>query len=154
MSEGVANGLLAGSRLLIGGLVAVIVVLGFALVVSLIVRGAVPAAGPARGAPVDALAGSDDRCVRCHRRATPGIVSRHGRSTMAMGLLIVASLVGAWLPVRADLAAGGGTIVVERLLHAVPPLAPLLFTNLGVPGLLVLLPDRQAATAAFGARRG
>jgi hydroxylamine dehydrogenase len=33
--------------------------------------------------PVDALAGSNDECVTCHRRTTPGIVEQFGHSTMA-----------------------------------------------------------------------
>lgn len=80
MSERGSESLLAGSRLLVAGLIAVVVVLGFALVASLLARGT----GESRSsAPVDALASSDDACVTCHRRATPGIVSQYGHSTMA-----------------------------------------------------------------------
>ncbi len=70
---------LRSARLLVLGLVAVLVVLGFALVIRTIAQ-------PTPGAPqeqVDALANSDDQCVVCHRRATPGIVQQYGHSTMA-----------------------------------------------------------------------
>lgn len=67
------------ARVLIIGLVAVIVVLGLALVLQ--------AVGQARAvgetARVNALANSSDDCVACHRRATPGIVEQYGHSTMA-----------------------------------------------------------------------
>ena len=66
-------------RVLIIGLVAVVVVLGLALVVLAIGR----FRAPAEVVRVDALARSDDACVVCHRRATPGIVEQYGRSTMA-----------------------------------------------------------------------
>lgn len=67
------------ARLLIIGLLVVIIVLGFALVVMAIGR----AAAPIEAGRVDALANSDDDCVVCHRRATPGIVEQFGHSTMA-----------------------------------------------------------------------
>jgi len=68
-------------RVLIIGLVAVIVVLGFALIMLAI--GGSRASMPAAEQRVDALANSTDRCVVCHRRTTPGIVSQYGHSTMA-----------------------------------------------------------------------
>jgi len=66
-------------RLLILGLVAVIVVLGLALVIMAIGR---PEPSP-RAQPIDALAASTDPCVTCHRSTTPGIVAQYGVSTMA-----------------------------------------------------------------------
>jgi len=71
---------LSGARALIIGLVAVIVVLGLALVMLVIGRSAAP---PAETGRVDALANSRDECVVCHRRTTPGIVEQYGHSTMA-----------------------------------------------------------------------
>lgn len=71
--------LLGPARILIIGLVAVIVVLGLGLVMLAIGQPATPAE-PER---VDALANSDDECVVCHRRTTPGIVEQYGHSTMA-----------------------------------------------------------------------
>jgi hydroxylamine dehydrogenase len=68
-------------RVLIIGLVAVIVVLGFALIMLAI--GGSRASMPAAEQRVDALANSTDQCVVCHRRTTPGIVSQYGHSTMA-----------------------------------------------------------------------
>jgi hypothetical protein len=70
---------LRGARLLIIGLVSVVLVLGFALVV-LTIRQAGQRVEPEA---VDALANSDDECVVCHRRTTPGIVEQYGHSTMA-----------------------------------------------------------------------
>jgi hypothetical protein len=69
------------SRLLIAGLVIVIIVLGFALVVMAIDQAARTA--NVTGQPVDALAQSENECVVCHRRTTPGIVEQYGVSTMA-----------------------------------------------------------------------
>jgi hypothetical protein len=67
-------------RVLVVGLVVVIVVLGLAVVMLAIGRSAAPAIQPER---IDALAKSDDECVVCHRRTTPGIVQQYGHSTMA-----------------------------------------------------------------------
>jgi len=67
------------ARVLIIGLVAVLVVLGLALVVMAIGQPAVPV----ETERADALANSDDECVVCHRRTTPGIVEQYGLSTMA-----------------------------------------------------------------------
>jgi len=72
---------LRGARLLVVGLVAVIVVLGLTVIILAIGRGG-ERVGYER---VDALAGSNDECVVCHRRATPGIVEQYGHSTMAAG---------------------------------------------------------------------
>lgn len=69
------------SRVLIAGLVGVIIILGFGLVVMSINQAGQPAEGAEE--PVDALAGSEDECVTCHRRESPGIVQQYGRSTMA-----------------------------------------------------------------------
>lgn len=67
------------ARLLIISLVAVIVVVGLALVVTAIGK----AGQQTSDQPVDALANSDDECVTCHRRTTPGIVEQFGHSSMA-----------------------------------------------------------------------
>lgn len=68
------------ARILIFGLVAVIIVLGLALILMVISRSGAPAATVER---VDALANSNDECVTCHRRTTPGIVAQYGHSSMA-----------------------------------------------------------------------
>jgi hypothetical protein len=62
------------------GLVIVIVVLGAALIVMTIGRSGtqVDVSG------VDVLANSDDECVECHKRTTPGIVEQYSHSTMAV----------------------------------------------------------------------
>jgi hypothetical protein len=79
MGQGQRGDALRGARLLILGVLAVLFVGGMALVVLAIAR----AGEPATVRPVDALARSDDECVVCHRRTTPGIVEQYGRSTMA-----------------------------------------------------------------------
>lgn len=56
----------------------------------------------------------------------------------AMVLLILTGVIGSYLHVRADLVFGH-TIVAERFLRGAPPLAPLLFSNMGVLGLIALL---------------
>ena len=71
---------LQSARALIIGLVAVILIMGLALVVMAIGRGA---GGAAEEEPVNALANSNDECVECHERTTPGIVEQYGHSTMA-----------------------------------------------------------------------
>lgn len=78
------GGLFNATRALIVGLVAVIIVLGLALIVMAI--GRAPTA--TEEMRVDALAGSEDECVECHRRTTPGIVEQYGHSTMAAAEVI------------------------------------------------------------------
>jgi hypothetical protein len=73
-------------RLLIAGLVIVIMVLGFALVIMAI--GQARQRAEITDQPVDALANSDNECVVCHRRTTPGIVKQYGVSTMAAAEVI------------------------------------------------------------------
>ncbi|KAA3644863.1 MAG: nitrate reductase [Chloroflexi bacterium] len=79
MTEESRTNILQNSRLLVLGLVAVIIILGLALVVMAIGGGATPQADE----PVNALANSNDECVVCHERNTPGIVQQYGHSTMA-----------------------------------------------------------------------
>ncbi len=67
------------ARLLVIGLVAVIVVLGLAIVLLAISR----STAPVEPGQVDALENSQDKCVACHRNTTPGIVQQYGHSTMA-----------------------------------------------------------------------
>ena len=69
-------------RLLIVGLAAVIIVIGLVMVV-LTVTGSTSTAA-AEEERVNALANSDDECVVCHKRTTPGIVEQYGVSTMAV----------------------------------------------------------------------
>ncbi|MEJ2679865.1 MAG: cytochrome c3 family protein, partial [Gemmatimonadota bacterium] len=78
MTDKEPKGVLGGARLLVVGLVAVIVVLGLAVIVLAIGRG-----GQRPNPQVDVLANSTDPCVECHRKATPGIVEQFGHSTMA-----------------------------------------------------------------------
>jgi len=70
------------TRVLIIGLVAVIVVLGLALIAVTIARTSLPAPGE-QAERVNALANSTDECVTCHEQTTPGIVVQYGHSTMA-----------------------------------------------------------------------
>ena len=71
--------LLVTFRVLIIGLSSVIVILGLALVILAIGKSGEPVT---QDRP-DALVGSRDTCVVCHRKDTPGIVEQYGRSTMA-----------------------------------------------------------------------
>jgi hypothetical protein len=73
--------LMRSSRVLVAGLVVVIVVLGLALIMLTIGRSGAPAAGEAER--VNALADSNNECVVCHTRTTPGIVEQYGHSSMA-----------------------------------------------------------------------
>ena len=79
MTQPPGNNSLRSLRLLIIGAVAVIVVLGLAIVALALGR----SVSTVEDDPVDALAESSDECVTCHRRTTPGIVEQYGRSTMA-----------------------------------------------------------------------
>ena len=56
----------------------------------------------------------------------------------AMLLLLVTGVVGSYLHIQSDLVFEH-TIVVERFLRGAPPLAPLLFSNMGLLGLIALL---------------
>lgn len=69
------------SRLLIAGLVGVIIILGLGLVLLSINQATQPE--EVESQPVDALARSQDECITCHRRESPGIVEQFGHSTMA-----------------------------------------------------------------------
>jgi len=60
---------------------------------------------------------------------------------IAMLLLVVAGPIGAWFHIQADLATGNA-IVLERFLRGAPLLAPLLYTNMGLLGLIALV-DRD-----------
>ena len=66
-------------RVLIIGLIAVVLVLGVALIILVISN----AGQPVNLETVNVLAGSTDECVTCHRTATPGIVDQLSHSTMA-----------------------------------------------------------------------
>ena len=67
------------SKALIFGLVVVIVVLGAALIILAIGQSGTPV----ETGTVNALENSDDECVVCHKRTTPGIITQYGHSTMA-----------------------------------------------------------------------
>jgi hypothetical protein len=62
--------------------------------------------------------------------------------TSAMLLLIVVGVVGAVLHVLDNLTAGG-VVVVERFIRGAPFLAPLLFSNMGMLGLITLLSPEE-----------
>lgn len=74
---------------------------------------------------------------------TLGIIQQPTRNDLtvyavAMLLLILVGVIGAVLHIHTNLIPRG-TIVPERFLHGSPLLAPLLFANVGLLGLLVLL---------------
>jgi hypothetical protein len=58
--------------------------------------------------------------------------------TASMVLLILVGLIGFWLHIKFDLTAQS-EIVIERFLRGAPFLAPMLFANMGLVGLIVLL---------------
>jgi len=62
---------------------------------------------------------------------------------VAMLLAITVGAIGAVLHVSHDLASGG-RVVAERLLRGAPFMAPLLFANMGLVGLIALLPRERA----------
>ncbi|MCU0522202.1 MAG: hypothetical protein MUF84_16100 [Anaerolineae bacterium] len=64
--------------------------------------------------------------------------------TIAMGAQLVVGPLGSLLHLYHDLGVGN-TIVVERLLRNAPILAPMVFANMGLMGLLALLGDREDA---------
>lgn len=68
-----------GTRTWLLGLIGVIVVAALILVILAISSGS----EPVRDQQVDALANSNNECVVCHRKTTPGIVEQYGHSTMA-----------------------------------------------------------------------
>lgn len=86
MTEIESGSRLRSARLLIAGLVAVIIVLGLILIAQAVARSTATAA--TEGARPNALAGSSDECVACHRQATPGIVEQYGVSTMAAAKVV------------------------------------------------------------------
>ena len=61
---------------------------------------------------------------------------------IAMALLITVGVVGALLHVQGNLTSQG-VVVVERFIRGAPFLAPLLFANVGMLGLVVLLDPRE-----------
>lgn len=61
---------------------------------------------------------------------------------LAMGLLIVVGLIGAVLHVLSDVGLNNA-LIVERFLRGAPFMAPLLFCNMGMLGLIVLLDPRE-----------
>ncbi len=79
--------------------------------------------------------------------AAMGAIRRPSRADVwthivAMGLLLAVGVVGLILHVGENLTAGGA-IVVERFLRGAPFLAPLLFANMGLLGLVTLLDPRE-----------
>lgn len=60
----------------------------------------------------------------------------------AMVLLIVVGLVGAYFHIQADLTSQS-TIVPERFLRGAPFMSPLLYSNMGIVGLLALLSPQE-----------
>lgn len=65
----------------------------------------------------------------------------------AMLLLMLVGLIGGFFHLNASLTTSG-VIVPERFLRGAPILAPLLYTNMGLLGLVVLLDPREAAVSA------
>lgn len=81
MSNGDSASPARSARLLIIGLVAIIILLGLVLLALAIGDSLV--AGEVAAGEVNVLAESDNECVTCHERTSPGIVEQYGMSTMA-----------------------------------------------------------------------
>ena len=71
-------------KTLIAGLAATILVLGLALTILAIGLGSSSKERESLRFRVNALDGSKDKCVRCHRDVTPGIIEQYGHSSMAL----------------------------------------------------------------------
>ncbi len=72
-----------------------------------------------------------------------GFLNQPGRADLffyfaGLVLLLIAGPVGALLHIQADLTADG-QVVIERLIKGAPVMAPLLFANMGLLGLIVLM---------------
>ncbi|MEZ4670204.1 MAG: hypothetical protein R3E39_20045 [Anaerolineae bacterium] len=81
-----------------------------------------------------------------------GILAKPNRADLttyvaAMILLILVGLIGFALHINSNLLASGN-IVIERFLRGSPTLAPLLFANMGLLGLIVLLDPAEATNNA------
>ena len=78
---------------------------------------------------------------------TVGVIRRRGRADLttfavAMAAQLIVGPLGSLLHLTHDLGVGG-TVVVERLLRNAPVLAPLVFANMGLMGLLALLGEKD-----------
>ncbi len=76
-----------------------------------------------------------------------GFIEKPGRSDLilyaiGLALMTLAGPVGALLHIQADLTASG-QVVVERLIKGAPVMAPLLFTNMGLLGLIILMDPHE-----------
>ncbi|MCB9007991.1 MAG: nitrate reductase [Ardenticatenaceae bacterium] len=80
MSQEAPSNSSSSFRLLILGVIAVLIVAGLTLVIMAVSRSGEPANADEQ---VNVLANSDDECVECHTRNTPGIVEQYGHSSMA-----------------------------------------------------------------------
>ncbi len=56
-----------------------------------------------------------------------------------MMMMIVVGVLGAGLHINADLAEGTGEVVTDRLIRGAPPMAPLLFANMAMLGLITMI---------------
>lgn len=56
-----------------------------------------------------------------------------------MIMMIIVGVLGSGLHINADLAEGSGDIVTDRLIRGAPPMAPLLFANMAMLGLITMI---------------
>jgi hypothetical protein len=76
-----------------------------------------------------------------------GALKRPGRGEIAvhftaMILMLMTGAVGAWLHIQENLTAGG-LIIGERFIRGAPFLAPLLFANMGMLGIIAMLDPQE-----------
>ncbi|MCE1255377.1 MAG: nitrate reductase [Anaerolineae bacterium] len=79
MDGGSEKSAVRNARILIISIVGVCLVVGFILVIRLTAQANIPVSDERP----DALAGSQDACVECHRQSSPGIVQQYSHSSMA-----------------------------------------------------------------------
>lgn len=65
-----------------------------------------------------------------------------GRASWCLASMLLLILVGAWLHIGYNMT-GQGSLLGERFIRGAPILAPLLFANMGLLGLIVLLDPHE-----------
>ncbi len=73
---------------------------------------------------------------------------------VAMFILILIGIVGTFLHIQADLFGAGGNIQVERFIRGAPILAPALFADMGMLGLIALLDPTEGTERVQAIKNG
>ncbi len=83
MSDSTSKSSNNSARVLIISVVGIIITLGLLLAILAIARSTSSGGNEASAESVNVLENSDNECVQCHSKTTPGIVDQYGHSTMA-----------------------------------------------------------------------